>query len=322
MIGILRSDLFTYFGIAIILYKLSTLILAKLIRSTDIADYKYGWFVITGATQGIGKEFARQLSQKGFKIILMARSKERLKATRRELSAYNDSNNIEAISVDFSQGDRDPEIFYKNLADKLHHYEISGLINNVGVMPDFCNFPLNSKQEIENTLSVNIYPITYLTYFLASKMQQRYQQAGQRSIIINMTSISALKPTIGFNIYGSTKSYIMAFSQCISYEYDKAIQVVAAGPTAVKTRLSDYYRLSGSLATAPISTELFVRSVFDQLHKRVTAGYFLDELARYMHDLLPDWAIMKIRLIFLPKDNKKLVDYRIYDEAEDKADKY
>lgn len=322
MIGILRSEFFTYFGIAIVLYKLSTLLLTKLVRSTDIEDYKYGWIVITGATQGIGKEFAMQLSQKGFRIILMARSKERLLATRRELLAYNESNNIEVISVDFSQGHRDPENFYKNLTDKLRHYEISGLINNVGVMPDFCNFPLNSKQEVENTLSVNIYPITYLTYFLVPKMQQRFEQTGKRSIIINITSISAIKPTIGFNIYGSTKSYIMTFSQCISYEYDKSIQVVAAGPTAVKTRLSDYYRLSASLATAPISTELFVSSVFEQLHKRVTAGYFIHEIARYMYDLLPDWAIMKIGLIFLSKENKKLIDYRIYDEAEDKADRY
>ena len=103
----------------------------------------------------------------------------------------------------------------------------------------------------------------------------------------------------------------MSFSQFISYEYDNAIQAVAAGPTAVKTRLSV------SSAIAPISTEQFVSSLFDQLHKRVTAGYFLHEISRYMYDLLPDRVIMKIGLIFLPKENKKLVDYRIYDEAED-----
>lgn len=322
MIGIFKSNLFTYLGLAIIIYKLFTLLLTKIIRSTRIEKFKQGWIVITGATSGIGKEFATQLSNKGFKLVLISRNMEKLRNTKNELSDINDPNNIAIICADFSQGYKDPDNFYKDLAKQLEKYDISGLINNVGVMPDFCNFPLNSKKEIENTIGVNIYPLTYITYFLIPKMISRYAHTGLRSIIINMSSVSAIKPSTGFNIYGSTKSYILQFSQCISYEYDQAINIMAVAPTAIRTRLSDKYRLSTTFASAPISTEMFVNNVWDQLHKRVSGGYCINDIGRTVYDILPDWGVMKITLKLLSKENPKLVDYRIYDEVEDKADSY
>jgi len=204
MVGCL-SDCLTYLGFSVIVYKLLANVLAKVMRGAKIEDYKYGWIVITGATAGIGYEFARQLVSKGFKVILVSRDEKKLESVKKELAQVGDENNIVIIPADFKFSHRDPESFYTSLFEKFSSYEVSGLINNVGVMPELKHFPQSNPYDNETTIGVNIYPVTFLTHLFIPKMLERFGRTKQRSLILNLSSVAAQKPAPGFNVYGSTK---------------------------------------------------------------------------------------------------------------------
>lgn len=299
MVGCL-SDCLTYLGFAVIVYKLLANVLAKVMRGAKIEDFKYGWIVITGATAGIGYEFARQLVSKGFKVILVSRDEKKLESVKKELSQVGDENNIVIIPADFKFSHRDPEGFYTSLFEKLNSYEVSGLINNVGVMPELKHFPQNNAFDNETTIGVNIYPVTFLTHLFLPKMLERFARTKQRSLILNLSSVAGQKPAPGFNVYGSTKRYVDFFSTAISYEYDAAIQIVTAGPNVVETGMPAAYNLDRSIATNPISPQEFVSSVFENLHKRCMAGHVKHEIPKMLVELVPDWLFFRLASIIIP----------------------
>lgn len=299
MVGFI-SDCLTYLGFAVILYKLLANILAKLTRGAKIEDFKYGWIVITGATAGIGYEFAKQLVSKGFKVILISRDAGKLQSVKEELVSLSDEKNIVVMPIDFKFSHRDPENFYSTLMQKLSGYEVSGLINNVGVMPELKHFPQCEQAEIESTIGVNIYPMTFLTHFVIPQMIERFSKTKQRSLIINLGSVAAQKPAPGFNVYGSTKRYVDFFGTAISYEYDSAIQFVTAGPNVVETSMPATFNLNTSVATNPITTKEFVSSVFENLHKRCMAGHVKHEIPKMLTELVPDWLFFRAASIIIP----------------------
>ena len=92
---------------------------------------KYGeWVVVTGATDGIGKQYARQLAKQGFKVVLISRTKEKLEAVAKEIE---DDFNVEVriICFDFTKTTGCNEI--EKVIDYL---DVGILINNVGMVKD------------------------------------------------------------------------------------------------------------------------------------------------------------------------------------------
>ncbi len=90
---------------------------------------KYGeWAVVTGATDGIGKEYARELARRGMKVVLIARNPEKLQRVAEELGRETKSQ-ISTVVADFSKG---PEI-YPGIRLALNDLDIGVLVNNVGV---------------------------------------------------------------------------------------------------------------------------------------------------------------------------------------------
>jgi len=92
-------------------------------------DFKksYGpWALVTGASSGIGTEFARQLAERGLNLILVARREERLNALAADLnSKYSTESRI--ISVDLSRDD-----FFNEIRSSTTGLEVGLLINNAG----------------------------------------------------------------------------------------------------------------------------------------------------------------------------------------------
>lgn len=88
---------------------------------------KYGpWALVTGASSGMGAEFARQLAYKQFNVALVARREDRLQRIARELQ-QNASIDTRVISADLSRGD-----FLRKVAEATEGLEINLLINNAG----------------------------------------------------------------------------------------------------------------------------------------------------------------------------------------------
>lgn len=113
-------------GLVSFLYWLTCLIRGIFFSHLDLFQFKYGWVAITGATDGIGKEFARQLHIKGFKVILISRSLVKLEDTKAELMREGAAE-VETIEADFSKSHQNPEAFYAHMASRLETFEVSVL---------------------------------------------------------------------------------------------------------------------------------------------------------------------------------------------------
>ena len=133
-----------WIGLFTILGIIGKIILSKLRNKTKIDEFKYGWAAITGATSGIGREYAEQLAGGGFNIILISRDEGRLIEVKQEL-AEKYSVQVEYVRADFKDAREDPEEYFTDLMKKLEDYEVSVLVNNAGILngPDYReNIPL------------------------------------------------------------------------------------------------------------------------------------------------------------------------------------
>jgi len=124
--------------------------------------------------------------------------------------------------------------FYGNLTQQLDRYDVSVLINNVGVLTndEFMNLKMD---DIETCIGVNVYPVTYLTHHYIRKMQDRHKSEKHRSLIINIGSLSSAVPLKEFSIYGATKRFVEFFSRAVAYEVRDAITLVTFLPGNTNT---------------------------------------------------------------------------------------
>ncbi len=182
--------------------------------------------LITGASYGIGYEFARILAETGYNLILVSRSEEKLTKVKDEL----EKNEIEItiIPLDLSRSDS-AEILYNRC--KKNNLNVDILINNAGVGL-YGKVVENSPGEIENLINLNILTLTKLCNLFGKDMAER----GNGSIL-NVASMVALMPLPYFAIYSATKSYVLSLSISLRSELrNKGINVSCLLPGYVKTQ--------------------------------------------------------------------------------------
>lgn len=182
--------------------------------------------LITGASSGIGEEFARQLAKKGHSLILTARSQEKLDQLAEELSnTYKIP--IHVIVQDLSQVDS-AEIFY-NKFQKLG-VEINLLINDAGIGL-IGKFDTHDLKKIQEMILLNILALTNLSYLFLPQLKKN------KGTLLNVASQVAFEPAPYMAAYGATKSYVLSFTEALRVELkDDNINVMALcpGPTYTK----------------------------------------------------------------------------------------
>jgi 17beta-estradiol 17-dehydrogenase / very-long-chain 3-oxoacyl-CoA reductase len=275
-----------WLGLVVITYKVTSYCLSGLSR-VNIKNYSYGWVAITGASDGIGKEFAEWFAVRGFKVILISRDQTKLEKVKQELMESTKNPNIEIIVANFAISHRDPENYYSNLAEKLKQYEISVLVNNVGIFPNIKYLVELKSSDIEQTLGVNIYPQVYLTHKLIPEFLYRYENSKQKSLIINIGSLSSTAPLPTMSIYGATKRFNDFFSQAISFEYSPAIEICSFTPYAVSTALTRRFDPRVSSMFGCISSSEFVSCAMSQLGLRTSGGHWKHNILLKVIECIP-----------------------------------
>jgi short-subunit dehydrogenase len=199
--------------------------------------------LITGASAGIGREFARQLAPVVGSMILVARRADRLEALELELKVINP----------------DLEIFYRGLDLRNHDdlakfcdwLEESGLavdllINNAG-LGDQGHFVDSDWDKVNAMLSVNIEALTYLTYRILPSMQKSGCGA-----ILNVSSVAGFLPVPTLAVYAASKAYVTSFSEALRAELRSSnISVTVLCPGPVATEFSSVAARSGAERLSP-----------------------------------------------------------------------
>ena len=188
--------------------------------------------VVTGASAGLGVEFARQLSKRGHRLVLAARRKDRLEELARELG------NARAVSVDLSEegaGDR-------LVADVAAAGEqIDVLINNAGygLIGPFAQLDAARQRQM---IELNVTSLTDLCRAVAPGMIERKSGA-----ILNVASTAAFQPGPKMAVYFATKAYVLSLSEALHEELKPhGITVTCLCPGPTKTEFGDVAGFGGN----------------------------------------------------------------------------
>lgn len=177
--------------------------------------------VITGASSGLGAEFARQLASKADILVLVARRADALEAVKKELSATQ-AKTLCCVS------DLATEVGRAAVAAFLEEHAVKPnlLINNAG-MGDYGSFASSTAEKTRTQLELNITGLTMLTHALLPRMES---PGG----IINVSSLASMLPMPELAVYAASKAYVTSFSEALAIELaPKGITVscVCPGPT-------------------------------------------------------------------------------------------
>ena len=183
--------------------------------------------LITGASAGLGEEFAFQLAAQGFSLLLVARREEKLQQIHTQIIAKYPDISVFYLSVDLSnpQGAQQIVTYIKNNALLL-----KGLINNAGFgqRGAFSEIALSRQMAM---LQVNISSLVSLTHLAIPLLKEQ-----KNSFIINVASTAAFQAGPNLAIYYASKAFVLSFSQAL-YEELKGenIQVSTLCPGATNT---------------------------------------------------------------------------------------
>lgn len=178
--------------------------------------------LITGASSGLGLDFAKEYAKQGKNLILIARREERLNELKKELMVYG--MDILVYRVDLSKED-ELESFLKNLPRDLF---VERLINNAG-FGNHASFDAQSYDLVSQMIDVNISAINRLIHAFIPAMKAKKQ--GE---ILNVASVAAFTPGPYMAQYYATKAYVLSLSIALQAElkpYKIHVSALCPGPT-------------------------------------------------------------------------------------------
>ncbi|KAH8804907.1 hypothetical protein F5884DRAFT_677819 [Xylogone sp. PMI_703] len=178
---------------------------------------KYGgkgtWALVTGASDGIGKEFAIQLAEKGFNLVLVSRTESKLQTLKEEIEQKyaGTSIQIKILPMDFAANRDEDYAKLKALVDGL---DVGILINNVGQSHSIpVPFVLTPKKEMLDIITINCIGTLKVTSIVAPGMVQRH-----RGLILTMGSFGGMTPTPLLATYSGSKAFLQHWSTALGGE--------------------------------------------------------------------------------------------------------
>jgi uncharacterized protein len=194
--------------------------------------------LITGASAGIGCEFARQLAGRAKSLILIARREQRLSELRDELEQQHPNLAVFLRKIDLADLVQLNELLVWLDRQRI---DVDLLINNAG-LGDSGAFATSDPIRNEQMILVNIVALTTLTRHMLPQMIAR-----RRGGILNVSSSAGFLPIPDFAVYAATKAYVTSFSEALRAElHGTGISVCALCPGPVHTEFQEVAKRPGA----------------------------------------------------------------------------
>lgn len=191
--------------------------------------------LITGASMGLGEEFARQLAARGVNLLLTARSRELLEAVAAD-ARQNFGVRAEIFPCDLALPDAAERIagWVESLPADLRP---NWLINNAG-FGEAGPFGALPPEKARAIATVNVTALTELTARLLPALKDAPRGTAR---IINLGSLAAFQPIPYFAVYAATKAYVLSLSEALAEELGRThgIRVTCVCPGPVRTRFGE-----------------------------------------------------------------------------------
>ncbi len=233
------------------------------------------WGLITGASSGIGREFARQLAARGMHLVLTARREDLLKELADELHTRHGTR------TEIVVGDLTDISFAGQLYDTIKEkgLQIQLLVNNAGAGYVGTIQDADVTRMVE-LVELNVRSLTELTYLYLHEMLARQQGA-----IINVASVAAFQPVVYMPVYAASKAFVMHFSEALWAETrDQGVRVMALCPGTTQTDFFDSAGVGGWLKKHRSQTvEQVVKAALRGLRKN--RQYFVSGWLNYLLSL-------------------------------------
>ena len=243
--------------------------------------------LITGASSGIGRDFARILADKGYELVLVARDEEKLKELQKELNTTT-----KVVSMDLSNVEN---------CKKLHaeNPDIDLLINNAG-FGDCGNFTHTSLDKEITMINTNI-----VAYHILAKLYLIDMKKVNKGHILNVASIAGFMPGPLMATYYATKSYIVRLSEGIREELIKEksnvrISILCPGP--VKTNFTKVANVKFNLREA--NSYNVAKYAVNHLNKFYIVPGIDIKLAKLGAKLFPSSLVAKVTYLIQKKKLK------------------
>ena len=202
--------------------------------------------LITGASSGIGYEFAKIYAKKGYNLVITARRKNNLDRIKQELESFDTLICVDIIVLDLSKQNSAKELYE---VVKQRGILIDILINNAG-FGVYGNFIETDIEKEIDMIELNIKSLVVLTKLFLKDMVSR-----NNGTIINVASTAAFQPGPLMSVYYASKSFVLSFTEAIRNEVRDTnvnISVLCPGPTDTE------FEKSASLEESSLFTKLKV----------------------------------------------------------------
>ena len=238
--------------------------------------------LITGASSGLGREFAYILSNKGYDLILVARRKKRLEKIKNELKT-----NVEIIDMDISSTFNCMELY-----NKVKKEKIDILINNAGfgLFGKFTDTKLDTELDM---IDLNIKAVHTLTKLFLKDFKKR-----DSGYILNVASAASFLPGPLMSTYYSTKAYVLHLTEAINEELRKDgsnVYIGALCPGPVDTEFNNVAKVKFSLKGLNSNdvANYAIKKMFKK--KMIIIPSVKTKIGIYLSKMLPKRLLLKIR---------------------------
>lgn len=234
--------------------------------------------LITGASSGIGRDIARELSKRGYDLVIVARNKEKLEELKKDLTTK-----VEIIDMDLTIEEN-----CKKLYEKAKDIDI--LVNNAG-LGEFGKFTETDLEKELTIIKTNIVALHVLTKLYLQDMTKR--NSGR---ILNVASIAGFMPGPLMATYYSSKAYVVRLSEAIREELNKQnskVKISLLCPGPVKTNFNNVANVKFEIKS--LTSEYVARYAVDKMLKNkfyIVPGFTI-KLAKFFSKLTPTVILAK-----------------------------
>ncbi|QUQ72596.1 SDR family NAD(P)-dependent oxidoreductase [Kutzneria sp. CA-103260] len=222
-------------------------------------DLRGGLTLVTGASAGIGAEFARQLARRGSDLVLVARREDRLASLAVEIEAAHGVA-VTVLACDLAQpgaaGDLAAALRDRGL-------RLTGLVNNAG-FGTYGPFADEDAARLRAEIAVDVQAVVELSRIFLDDLL-----ASGRGVLINVASMAAYTPVPRMAVYGAAKAFVLSFTEALWQEHrGTGLRVLALSPSATQTEFFDVTGPDAAGRARLHTPELVVETALRTLDRR------------------------------------------------------